>query len=333
MDELHNKPKNIREIARLANVSTATVSRVINNPNATSPEIRERVLKVIEDANYVPNFNVQSIFSGTSKTIAIFVYDMTNPFFTMVIRSLNRIALENEYTLIVCDTENDAAREAAYLKYCQGTRVAGIIITEGTSSNIQLHAAASLPVIFMDRYIESLPHLTVTSDNRAGIIMAAEYLQNLNHTKIGFVAGPDDVWSARERLEAYCSFMEERGHGVNKKYIYKGKLDSETGKKAMDHFLSLKNRPTAVLCANDLIARGLIFRAKSLGLEVPDDLSVIGYDGIKSECFFPNLTSVEQDVDKIAELLWYGLLKKKELSRKTLVPVRMLIGDTCKRNP
>lgn len=332
-DKKQTKAKNMRDIAKLANVSTATVSRVINNPESTSKEVRERVLRVIEEANYVPNFNVQSVFSGTSNTIAIFVYDMTNPFFLILIRALNRIAFEHEQTLIVCDTENDEAREAAYMKYCQGTRTAGIIITEGTSKNICRHASLTMPVIFMDRYVESQPYPTVSSDNNAGIRMAAKYLQNLNHTNIGFVAGPDNVYSAYERLQSYCAFMVENGYGVIQKNIFKGGLDMETGKKAMDHFLSLKNKPTAVICANDLIAQGMIIRAHSLGLNIPDDLSIIGFDGVKTECFYPKLTSIEQNMDKIAETLMLALLEKKDLPKRTYVPVNLLIGDTCKRNP
>lgn len=327
------KPKSIREIARLANVSTASVSRVINNPESTSPEIREKVMKVIEKYHYVPNFNVQSIFSGTSNTIAIFVYDMTNPFFIHLIRALNRIALDNEYTLIVCDTENQEEREASYMKYCQGTRAAGLIITEGSSRSMSYKAAHSMPVIFLDRLAENVPYPMISSDNRQGIRMAAEYLQNLNHTHIAFVAGPDNVWSARERKLAYCDFIEKKGLEVNPDYIFEGNLDVDTGKRAMDHFLSLHKRPTAVICANDLIAHGLVIRAQSLGLQIPDDLSVIGFDGVQSEWFYPQLTSVEQNVERIAEIIMSAFIKKTKLPKQTTVPVRLVIGDTCKRNP
>lgn len=333
MTKNNNKHMSIREIAQISGVSTATVSRVINNPELTSPKIRKKVLEVIEEYNYVPNQFAKNIFSKKSNTIAIFVYDMGNPFFIKLLGALNRIAFDNNYTLIICDTENDKERELKYLRYCQSTRVDGVIITEGTSSDICRQAAYTMRIVLLDRLLKDCSFPIISSDNHEGISKAIGYLQNLNHRRIAFVAGPHKALSALDRLKSYKSIMNERGLEVPEDYIYQGDFSVKSGVRALDHFLLLKEKPTAIICSNDLMARGVLYQAQSLGINIPNDLSVIGFDGVTNEYSYPKLTSIQQDVEKISSLLMEEVIddKKQPEQIRHLVPVKLVIGATCRK--
>ena len=330
--EKTHKHTTIREISRISGVSIATVSRVINNPESTSPEIRERVMKVIEEYNYVPNQLARNLFSKTSDTIAIFVFDMSNPFFIELVKVTNRLAFDKKHTLIVCDTENDEQKEIDYLNYCQSTRTAGVIITEGTSIDVCTKAAYSMPLVLLDRVLKDSPYPVVTSDNADGIHKALGYLQNLNHRRIGFVSGPREAISARDRLNTYLTIMREQGREVQEGEVFPGDFSIKSGVHALDHFLSQKEKPSAVVCSNDQMAKGMIFRAHALGIRIPEDLSIIGFDGVDGEFFYPNLTTIVQDVNAIASYLIDTLIKgSKEGPNRHVVPVKLHVGETCRR--
>lgn len=323
----------IREIAELAGVSTATVSRVLNTPEKTSEAVQDKVMHLVEKYNYVPNQMVKNIFSKTSTTIAVFVYDMNNPFFTSIIFALNRYAFAQGYHLIICDTENNPEREAEYLRYCQSTRVNSLILTEGASSKICELAANSTWITLLDRTFKDKDYPTVTSDSKLGIRTSIDYLENLNHSKIAFIAGPQQTQTGIHRLNAFTEYMKERKLPIPPEYIFRGDFSVKTGYNALEYFLSLKEKPTAIICSNDEIAKGVVFRANALGVIIPDNLSIIGFDGTSGDYFYPKLTTVSQDIEEIARLLMHEATEGKlnNSTTKHIVPVKLVIGDTCKR--
>ena len=323
----------IREIAELAGVSTATVSRVLNNPEKTSQAVRDKVMHLVEKYNYVPNQMVKNIFSKTSNTIAVFVYDMNNPFFTSIIFSLNRYAFAQGYHLIICDTENNPETEAEYLRYCQSTRVNSLILTEGASSEICKLASNNIWITLLDRTFKDKDYPAVTSDSRLGIRTSIDYLENLNHRKIAFIAGPQQTQTGKRRFDAFVEYMKERKLPTPSEYVFQGDFSVKTGFDALEYFLNLKEKPTAIICSNDEIAKGVVFRANSLGVIIPDDLSVIGFDGTSGDYFYPKLTTVSQDIGEIARLLIQEATEGKinNSCTKHIVPVKLVIGDTCKR--
>ncbi|MGI5850447.1 MAG: LacI family DNA-binding transcriptional regulator, partial [Christensenellales bacterium] len=318
-------------IAQLCGVSIATVSRVINNPELTSPKTRNLVMKVIEENNYVPNLLAKNIFSKQSNTIALFVYEMENPFFLYLIKTLNHLAFDNKYTLIICNTENNKERELEYLRYCQSTRVFGLIITEGTSWETCDKAASTMKIVLLDRMVENCSYPSVSSDNYGGIQKAIDYLNNLNHKKIAFVAGDQNEFSSYDRLNSFVSIMKKKGYELPKEYIYYGSYSIETGSQALDQFFLSKDKPTAVICSNDVIARGMIYRAQTLGINVPNDLSIIGFDGVPNQFIYPKLTSIKQDIETISHTLIEEVASKSLHSKRHIVPVNLVIGDTCRK--
>ncbi|MGI6168169.1 MAG: LacI family DNA-binding transcriptional regulator, partial [Christensenellales bacterium] len=296
---------NIRQIAELCNVSIATVSRAINHPEKVTPELYERIQKVIAEHNYIPNELAKQLFARDSKSLGLFVYDIANPFFTMLIQRLNELAFDRDYTLIICDTKNDVQRESKYLKYLQGIQVSALILTEGIPFALVREIAGSIPCVSIDRMVEmprgsDIP--VITSDNFGGAALAVDHLVSLGHRKIA-VAGVQDVVSSLRRFEGFQAAMQRHGLGVPQEYICRAdNMNIKSGVCALDHLLSLPDAPTAVLCTNDLVAQGVIQRAFSCGLGIPAQLSVVGFDGILGDTYYPQLTTVKQDVDKAAQI-------------------------------
>ena len=318
----------IRDVARMAGVSTATVSRVINHPEQTSPDVRARVQSIIDEQRYVPNQSVKSLFSSAADSIAIFIYDMSNPFFIKLIQELNQISFANKHTLLICDTSNNAAKEHEYLDYCTATRVKSIILTEGFDFVVN-EENLRVPLVMFDR---SGLHKwsSVQSDNVGSVANAVRYLHNLGHRRIACVTPDVGLASIRSRMEGYLEVMTEMGLS-REEYVYREpeSLNVETGYKALNYYLSLREPPTAVVCANDLIAQGVLLRAQELRLEIPRTLSVIGFDGVTSPLFVQPLTTIRQDMTAIAETLFRLCTNIPEKPEHIVIPTEFIYGGTC----
>lgn len=320
----------IRDISKIAGVSTATVSRVINSPETTSEAVREKVMAVIKEYNYVPNQMAKNLFSMTSNSIAIFVYDMENPFFISLIKELNNIAFENHYTLLICDTENNIDKEREYLKYCQSIRCIGIILTEGVNYDLYSENNQYQTIAFFDRFADQ-QYTSVRSDNRKGMKLLVDYLYNLNHRKIAFAGVKEEFQSATERRNSYLEALRSHNLDFREDYIFTGGFNHKTGVNALNYFLSQDDKPTAVICANDQIARGFIMNAYKLNISVPGDISVAGFDGIDSTYFYPKITTIRQDINQIAQCLFGSVTSKSTTHTQKIVDVSMIVGESCKK--
>jgi len=295
----------------------------------TSPEIRSRVQQIIAEQHYVPNQTVKNLFSGTSNSVAIFIYDMSNPFYISLIQTMNQIAFEEKYTMLICSTANQVKREKEYLDYCLSIRVAGIILTEGFDM-IANTTRTKPPLVMFDRSgLGTYP--MVDSDNAESVQKAVHYLYNLNHRRIAFAGMAPGLLSIGDRLQGYCTGLEKRGLPVRKEYIFDmaPQVNIEAGVQAMNYFIALPDPPTAVICANDMVAHGLILRAQALHLQIPADLSVIGYDGISSSYFIQQLTTIQQDIPAISRQLFELATRPQARPRICIIPTKFIYGETC----
>ncbi|NLJ98611.1 MAG: LacI family transcriptional regulator [Tissierellia bacterium] len=320
----------IRDISKIAGVSTATVSRVINTPEMTSEATRKKVMKVIEEYNYVPNQMAKNLFAMTSNSIAIFIYDMENPFFIALIKELNNIAFKNKYNLLICDTENNATKEREYYRYCQSIRTKGIIMTEGIRYDDFLLDDGPPITVFLDRTGDNI-HPSVTSDNYKGVKLLMDYLYALNHRKIGFAGSMDQFQSAIIRKKSYIDALKYYDLEVKDEYIFSGGFNYKTGVRAFDYYSSLDDKPTAIVCANDQIAKGLIMKANKSNISVPNDFSVVGFDGVDPAYFYPKITTVKQNIKKIAKKLFDAATGKTHFTGEEIVDISLLIGESCRR--
>ncbi len=324
---MNKKTVGIREIAQIAGVSVATVSRVINAPEKTSEEIRTRVSEVIRQYNYVPNLNAKNLFAGTSNAFALFIYDMENPYFIALIKEMGQVALKNKCSLLICDTENDPRLEAEYLRYCEAAHTRGIILTEGFNRSSATFEHTSQRLIGLDRNMD-MRHCRIHSDNSRGIHLLTDYLYNLNHRTLGFAGYVPGFHSCEERYQAFLDTVAEKGLDFSEDYLYKGSLDVNTGAQAMDYFCSLRNPPTAVVCANDLVAMGMCMRANQRGFGIPQDFSIVGFDGCMPGYAYPRLTTIRQDVSSLSQALFDALFSE-DPKKDQVIGVSLIIGDSC----
>lgn len=324
----------IRQIAELAGVSTATVSRVINSPETTTAKIREKVMAVVKKYDYVPNQAAKNLYSGHSNSIALLVYDMANPFYSRFIKHLNIISFENGYTLLVCDAEDSPERELKYLNYCKSIRISGIIYTAGSTRDSidESGNAPTFPVVVIDRKgFSDKGCFSIRSDHSKGMRLLVEHLHSLNHRKIGFITGPMTILSARVRLDGFLEAMGAFNLPVPEHYIKRGGYSIASGVDACDYFCSLPDRPTAIIASNDLSAQGFILRANANGIRIPDDFSICGYDGVCGD-FYPAITSVIQDIDGISKAAFFSIVNHNSCPppNETVIDVSLDIGSTCK---
>ncbi len=320
----------IREIAEIAGVSTATVSRVMNHPEKCAEKTREKVSKVIREQNYIPNDTIRTIFSNTSNIIAIFIYDINNPFFTKLLLELNNLCFQNHYMLMICDTENSEEKEKAYLEWCIAKRCMGIILTEGGSREI--FRKVKIPVVCLDRGSGiGKKSVYVASDNYESARKVVNYFANLNHKRIAYIGSKGDFESVRNRYLGYKDELEEKGIPFHSQYVYceDGYMNIEMGKNGLKYFLTLNDPPTAIFCACDMIALGVINVALQMKIPVPEKLSVCGFDHVLGDIFYMDLTTVEQDIPGIAMALFQAIINYQDSPDKIVINTKMIYGETC----
>ncbi len=325
---MDHKNASVREIARITDVSISTVSRVLNNSGNVSKETREKVQKVIDEFNYVPNISARNVFSKHSRTIAMFILDIFNPFFAALIKEVSSLAIMHDYALFICDTENDPEIEKKYIDYCMGIRAKGIIFTEGHNTAPNTTVDPSTNLVFHDRFYTNRFN-SVYCDNQKGISLAVDYLYNLSHRKFAFIGYSPKIKSSLERKNAFVKALKEKGIDVSEDYIIQGDLTFKTGAAALGKLCSLPEKPTAIICSNDQIAKGFIVKANSINMKVPDDFSVIGFDGVDNDKFYPKLTTVKQDIHMIAEKLFEFATKDSDSVENYKADVSLVIGNSC----
>lgn len=285
----------IKDIAKEAGVSTATVSHVINNTKFVSDETRVKVQKAIKKFDYHPNAHAQSLALGKSKMIGLLVSDIANPFFPEIIKSVESAVFSNGYSLILLNTDYDAKRAVEYVHRLIQMRVAGIILmnAEFDQSLVKAAKLKKTSIVFHDQHIVDEKMSTIILDYDVGISEAVQHLVSLGHTDIAHIAGSHEIYSAVIRENAFKAAIKKFVRGGGKPRIYEGDFRFEGGRHAARRILAEKKRPTGVVVANDMMALGAMQEFKAAGLSIPGDISIIGFDDISfASLSEPPLTTV-----------------------------------------
>lgn len=295
----------IRDVAKLANVSVATVSRVFNDNGYVNEQTRAKVEQAIRQLDYVPNEVARSLFKGKSKMIALFVPDIMNPFFPELARAVEDIANQNGYTFILCNTDNQKEKEMAYLHALRQKSIDGIIIVSNALTNEQVRKM-QMPLIALDR--KPTPELTsITVNNRTGAKAAVRYLRAAGCQTIAHIRGPENVSSATERLEGYLEEVKNETW-FSDDFIRSGHYTFEDAYQETKELLQQYPHIDGIFAGNDVMGVGTIKAAEDLHIKIPDDLAVIGFDGIElGKTTTPALTTMAQPIYRLgarsAELL------------------------------
>lgn len=300
----------IREIAKRAKVSTATVSRTINRVPTVDPVLAKRVMKVVEDMGYYPNTAARALVSGKSRIFGLIVSEITNPFFPEIVQAFEDIAVQNHYEILLTSTVHDPKRMELAVRRMIERRVDGVaILTFGMEDALIADLRfRKVPLVFVDVGPQAAGITNIRVNYQEGIREAVSHLAKLGHKRIAFVAGPPHLKSAIARLSAFEAAMDENGLQVDQELIVTGDHKVEGGIAALAQLAALAQRPTAILCSNDMTAVGVMREAYDRGISIPRELSVIGFDDIRlAEFTTPPLTTVRMSQKQLAEFAFQAL--------------------------
>jgi LacI family transcriptional regulator len=301
----------IREIARKARVSTATVSRAINRVPTVDPQLAKRVWKVVDELGYFPNTQARSLVSGRSRIFGLIVSEITNPFFPEIVQTFENLAVENNYEILLTSTVHDPKRMESSVRRMIERRVDGVaILTFGMEDTLLDHLRfRKVPLVFVDVGPNAPGVINIRINYLNGIRQAVQHLAALRHSRIAFIAGPHNLKSATARKAAFETSMREIG--LSPDLIVEGNHRMEGGMLALVEFNKLSSRPTAILCSNDMTAIGVMREAYDQGIKIPNELSVVGFDDVRiAEFTTPPLTTVRMSQMELAKIAFEALLNK-----------------------
>ena len=307
-----NTMSNIREVARLAGVSVATVSRTLSHPEKVSAESIAKVKKAIEEVNYRPNMLARNFRSARSYSIVVLVPDISNPFFSLVIRSIEAHAQKRGYAVLLGDTQDNDEREKEYIRMVETRLADGIIQLRPQSSSYAASTDLGLPYINVCG-TEGTMGCCIRVDNTSGMRHMVNYLTSLNHRRIGLITGLRGNPHTIDRMKGYKKGLEDSGIEFDRRLVAEGEYNIWSGVSAANQLSSLSERPTAIVCMNDEMAIGAIQALKSKNIRVPEDISVTGFDDIDyARHCDPPLTTIAQPRDTMAQIAVDYLLRRIE---------------------
>ncbi|MGE5551864.1 MAG: LacI family DNA-binding transcriptional regulator [Bacteroidota bacterium] len=332
----------IRDVAREAHVSTATVSRVINGSAPVNDETRFSVLGAIERLGYRPNGVARGLSTKKTKTIGLIISDITNPFFPEVARGVEDVLSVYKYNVILCNTDSQPEKEAAYIRLLLEKGVDGIIFASVRTDKSDLSdlERRGNPWVLAGRALPGIDRDCVTVDNVLGAYQATQHLLQLGHRRIGFVSGPFHVSASMERFTGFRQAAANHGLNVDELPVIEGDFRQAGGYAAAVRMLGLQPRPTALFVANDQMAIGALEAAHDLGVQVPEEMAVVGFDDIPTASLHTiQLTTVAQPKYEIGAAATRMLLDKIDRasvdgcrslsSAKVVLTPKLQIRQTC----
>jgi LacI family repressor for deo operon, udp, cdd, tsx, nupC, and nupG len=330
-------PASIKDVARIARVSIATVSRCINNPGQVREATRKRVLAAIQQTGYSPNTLAQSFRRGKTKVIMVVLPSVGDPFFTDVMSGIRSVASSKGYSLLINETQFNTMTADEIGAMVVSRQADGIVLlasvspfgTEVLSSN----SNRRLPVVVGCEIVslQTAGYPSVHIDNQAAAKEANDFLISQGHRRIAFIHGQEASLLTKDREDGYRASMNAAGISIEEGWVVEGNLTIQGARKATRKLLSHENRPTAIFCANDEMSMGCMHEIKSAGLTIPGDLSVIGFDDIRYAAIVdPPLTTVYQPAKEIGERVVHLLLREIEEGRSVnaapeIVPHKLVV--------
>jgi DNA-binding LacI/PurR family transcriptional regulator len=328
----------IKQIAKLAGVSIGTVSNVLNDLPSVREETRKRVLAVIDSLAYRPSLLGRALRKDQTSLIVMIVPDITNPFFPGVVRGAEDVAFQNGYRLVLCNSDNDYAKELAYMRELLSYRPSGLIIVPSDLSKgeeaARAYIEAGSAVVYVDRIPPRWRGDAVSGAHEEGAYEATKHLIALGHRKIATITGPMKGTSAAQRLAGFQRAMKEARLPVPKDFIQETTFDREGGFEKTKLLLNLRNRPTAIFAANDLIAVGAMKAARKAGFSCPDDISIFGFDNLEMDDeITPALSTVDQFILELgaraAQIVVNRMAGDKSAAKQVCIPTCLrLRGST-----
>lgn len=328
----------IRDVAREANLAPATVSRFLNGQIRLRPETQKRIEQAIAKLDYTPNGIARRLASGSSETLGLATTDIGYSFFASIASAAETEAALHGYTLAVFNTRNDVLRELQVMKHLQTRQIDGVIIMTNHVETDELAAqiGENSRVVILDEDIPNAQAPRVLAENREGGRLAARHLIENGHQSVAVISGPRGLISVEERLEGFEEELSAHGLSLPPAMIHSGPYSEETGRQALIALWQSERRPTALFATADNICVGAIRAARSAGICIPDDISVIGFDDIDmADLWDPPLTTIRQKPEifgaEAVRLLVGRICGEVDPAAMVRVPVTLVERDSVRR--
>ncbi len=328
----------IKDVAQDAGVSTATVSHVLNGTRPVSEELAKRVRESVAKLDYHPDRIARSLRTQRTHAIGLIVSDISNPFFSVLVRGAEDAASELGYSIMISNTDEDSEKERLHVNALRQRRIDGLLIapTEGADENVQLLVSSGVPFVFVDRRIEGVRATSILSDNVGGAYAATQHLLAFGHERIGIILGLDGTSSSRERYQGYRVALKDAGLDGEANLVVRGDYRIAGGSRACNELLDLPRPPTAVFSLNNLMAIGVLCAIRERGMRFPDDISVVSFDSPwwMDHVMSPALTYIGQEPYEIGQRAMCELARtidsevKEPVEEVIRVPTRLEIRES-----
>ena len=327
------RPVTIQDVAKTAGVSVSTVSRVLNGKVDVASETQDRIRSVIDNLGYTTNLAARSMRSFKKNMVGLIMPDIAYPFAIEVMKGVNRAIAESEFDLVVYTTgdvrkSGRASHEQKYVSLLNNSITDGVIIVAPVTGEFSTDA----PIVSIDPLMSDPDYASVHATNYQGAMEAMDYLLGLGHQRIGFISGRVELESSNRRLKGYRDALEKAGIPSDEKLIASGDYTTETGVACARDLLALDHPPTAIFASNDQSAMGVYQAAQEMGLRIPEDLSVIGFDNIM-ESKYMGLTTVDQFISEmgfVATQMLIKLINGDLLDSQTYkMQTQLIIRNSC----
>lgn len=292
----------VKDVAKRADVSATTVSRVIRGKSQVSPEVRERVLEAVSSLNYVVNRNARSLVKGKSSLVGVLIGDISNPFYSVFLRGLEDGLRRMDFNLIFCSTDENPSKEEKYLRMLLEHNVSSLVIvpTHPQVSLLRCFEAQNIPIVCVDRKVEGVKADVILVDNFHGGMLATEYLLKQGYTRIGVVSGSFNIPTLRDRFLGYKTVLEDYGIPFDDSLVREGGFTIEEFQQAAQDLLTLSSPPSAIFSTGNTATVGVYSAINKLGKRILTDIGVIGFDDLPwVYALNPPLTVISQPVYQI----------------------------------
>jgi len=332
------KPANLIAVAKKAQVSIATVSRVINNLPRVRPETRLKVEQAIQELNYRPNRVAKRLRnrSASSNLIGVLIPDIQNPFYVEVLRGIEDVAYANKYALIMCNFSQDENKQRRYLDLLKSESIDGLIAAPTSEHDLAVAGLvrSGLPIVCVDRGLVDVDVDVVMVENRNGAFMAVDHLAKSGYKRIAYISGLPKIPSSRQREQGYLEALEANGLPIDRELIKYGDSRHDSGVKLCEELLNLPSPPDAIFTGNNLITLGALETIHKRKLKIPEQIAIIGFDDMYwSISLNPPLTAVRQPAYEIgkraAEQLMFRIDDPSRPTVSIVMKTELMLRDSC----
>lgn len=327
----------IGDVAAHAGVSKATVSRVLNNDPNVAEDLRLRVQKSAKTLGYKPNRAARRLKKNLNDVVGFLIPGIQNPFFASILRGAEDLAYESGIGILPYSTADDVARQQVYLERLQGDHVAGIVIVAAPSTRADTFTSlsdANIPVVLLDRSSDEIDVDVVRVDSLRGAYLAVQHLIGLGYTRIGTISGLTELSTGRERLQGYRLALADAGLRAHEELITAGDFLESGGYNGMRRLMRLAEPPDAILVANNLMMVGALTAIRELGIRVPEQVALVGFDDLPlSALLTPPLTVMAQPTYELGRealrLLMQRMKTPDALPRTVTLPAQLIVRESC----